>query len=138
MTAALAADTVWPQRDQPDGTTYPDWMAEGIGRFGKDPLFWRFTCVACGTEYQPADFQCLGAEPRRAPNECIGRVFIEQRRRGERGPVTPRTKEPGCDVHAGGSLLRPPEGVVKVVLATGAVAYVMPFAAPTQAPPSRT
>lgn len=34
----------------------------------------KFVCPACGNEASPADFIAAGADPQRAPQECIGRV----------------------------------------------------------------
>jgi hypothetical protein len=35
----------------------------------------KFVCPACGNEASPNDFKALGADPQRAPQECIGRVL---------------------------------------------------------------
>ena len=48
-----------------------EWQAE-MGRRGKADC--KFRCPQCGNEASPADFKAAGADPQRAPQECIGRV----------------------------------------------------------------
>ena len=54
-----------------------DWKAEGVRRFGEDIKQWQFRCASCGNIATPADFEELGADGRRAPFDCIGRVHVE-------------------------------------------------------------
>ncbi|MET8864637.1 VVA0879 family protein [Nonomuraea sp. NPDC004580] len=57
--------------------TNADWRAEGTRRFGDDIQQWQFECASCGNIATPADFKTLGADGRRAPFDCIGRVLKE-------------------------------------------------------------
>ena len=50
-----------------------DWQAE-MGRRGK--LDCRFVCPACGHTASPNDWRVAGADPQRAPQECIGRLRL--------------------------------------------------------------
>jgi hypothetical protein len=48
-----------------------EWQDE-MDRRGR--LACKFVCPSCGHEASPADFKAAGADPQRAPQECIGRV----------------------------------------------------------------
>ena len=57
--------------------TLREWQAEGIARFGPDPLLWRFKCPSCGKIQTAKDFAEVGCEPRlihvTLGFSCIGR-----------------------------------------------------------------
>lgn len=77
--------------DLPTGLiSLADWQAE-MAKRGK--LDCKFVCPACGHEASPTDFRAAGADPQRAPVECVGRVAPKVMGDGEfvPGPLG------GCD-----------------------------------------
>ena len=84
-----------------------DWQ-EQMAQHGK--LHARFACPACGHAASPVDFAAAGADPQRAPRECIGRLG---------------TDHPGCDWAAFGLFDICP---VHVELPDGEVLAVFGFA----------
>lgn len=97
---------------------YADWLKEARARLPSDatPLDMRFKCPLCGNVATPRDFKDAGADPQRAPHECIGRTATPMVK-AERG------KQP-CDYAAFGfiPLGRP------VLMPGGTIAQVFPFA----------
>lgn len=104
--------------------TNAEWRAEGLRRFGtEDVMQWRFSCVSCGTETSPADFEKLGANPRRAAHECIGRIHLELG--GLPGLHIDGDSKP-CNWAAGGFFRL--TSVIEVEAITGKSTLAFPFA----------
>lgn len=104
-------------------TTREEWFAEGVRRFGADPLVWRFKCPVCGNVQTPAEFKAVkvGMAPWAAYSNCIGR-YQESARRAF-GPKPKGTPERPCD-YASGGLFK----VGRRVVLKGVEYNVFPFA----------
>lgn len=110
--------------------TNAEWRAEGVRLFGtEDVMQWKFCCVSCGTASSPADFDKLGANPRRAQNECIGRIHVEL---GGLPNLHIDGDSKPCNWAAGG-LFRL-STVIEVESPHGGTGLAFPFADPTPAP----
>jgi hypothetical protein len=62
--------------------TYAEWQAEGVRRFGEDPMEWQFVCPVCKNVAKMGDFEQYadqGATPNSATCQCIGRYQKESR-----------------------------------------------------------
>ncbi|MFC3985493.1 VVA0879 family protein [Streptosporangium jomthongense] len=102
--------------------TNAEWRTEGSRIFGtEDIMQWRFGCVSCGNVASPADFEALGANPRRAPHECIGRVHKEQ---GADTVIDGNSKP--CNWTAGGMFRL--STLIEVESVNGEPTLVFPFA----------
>lgn len=103
--------------------TREEWFAEGVRRFGLDPLQWRFRCPVCGGVQTPGEFKELkvGLDPQMAYLNCKGR-YLERCRRAF--GVNPRgmVNSP-CDYSSGGLLK-----VGRRVVYDGVEHNVFPFA----------
>src|SRR5690606_12328625 len=78
--------------------TQEEWQAEGIRRFGKDLLKWRFVCPVCKHVQSVQDFKDLNrldVLPDLSYYNCIGRYQDTCRRFEEEGPGP-------CDYTTGG------------------------------------
>lgn len=83
--------------------TQDEFDAEARRRFpGKKPIDWAFQCPNCGDIATPRHFRDIGAHPRSAGQECIGRHW----RRQEDGVMR------GCDWTAYGVVRGPWEVAV--------------------------
>jgi len=55
--------------------THAAWHAEGVRRFGDDPMGWRFVCPSCGHVASVMDWKEAGAPEGAVAFSCIGRYM---------------------------------------------------------------
>ncbi|MCL2777743.1 MAG: hypothetical protein FWD73_07035 [Polyangiaceae bacterium] len=66
--------------------TYDEWKAEGVRRFGKDMMTWRFVCPACGHVIAVRDWAIAGAPKGAVGFSCVGRWLLNARDAFGTGP----------------------------------------------------
>ena len=101
--------------------TAAEWQAEGVKRFGKSQMGWRFACPGCGHVASVADYKAAGAPEGAVGFSCIGRYLPRCRDwMGGTGPGP-------CNYTGGGLFqINPVE-----VIAGGEVIRMFEFAEPT-------
>lgn len=57
--------------------TVEEWRADGIRRFGKDQMKWRFKCPSCHHEACVEDWKAIGAPENAVAYSCVGRWMPE-------------------------------------------------------------
>lgn len=96
-------ETVIPKRswrpDEPKMITIDkkSWETEGIKRYGKDQMQWKFRCPSCGKIQTTSDYKEAGAPETAVAFSCVGRW------NGSTG-VMCKGDELGCN-YAGGGLI---------------------------------
>ena len=103
--------------------TEKEWIEEGMRRFGKDWMKWRFRCPMCGHVASIEEMQAAGAkDPNCAYQECIGRYT---------GKGSPKEGDSaGCNWAAYG-LFGIPKGGVVVLTGEEEGMHIFEFAEPT-------
>lgn len=102
-----------------------EWRAEALRRGKGNFLDTRFVCPACGHVATPRDFQNLGDDPNRAPQECIGRAM--NRKGAGDGEVGEWGRKSPCNWAAFG-LFGTLDGGQTVVMPDGQLVNVFDFA----------
>lgn len=128
VTAADGISSSATRKQQHERLSLDEWEAKGHALFGDSRRNFSFRCPNCGHAATPQDFVDAGADPNRAPMECIGRVI------GAKGGYStlngkPNPRAQPCDWAAFGLLGTLNSGVL-VVAPDGREKWIFSFAEP--------
>lgn len=102
-----------------------DWHAEGIARFGENPLKWKFVCPSCGMVQTAEDWKGYGIPFRDVDRQvgfnCIGRRILSVCPTADVVEFGDMNKGFGCN-YTGGGLFR--VNPVEVEFGFGAVTEI--------------